>query len=118
MGDLTKDLSRYEFACKCGKCDFDTVDYELAMTLQEIRDYWEKPVVITSGCRCPEYNKTIGSAKSKHMSGTAADFYVPGISPAKMYDWLDHRYYTKFGIGNGKTFTHLDIRKHKARWAY
>ena len=28
MGDLTKNISRYEIACKCG-CGFDTIDIEV-----------------------------------------------------------------------------------------
>ena len=37
MGDLTKNLSRSEFACEC-ECGFDTVDMELALAVQAIAD--------------------------------------------------------------------------------
>ncbi len=82
MGDLTKRLSRSEFACRCG-CGFDTVDHALPYILEEAADYFEDTIIravrvrihINSGCRCPEYNREIGgSEKSQHTLGRAADF--------------------------------------------
>ena len=45
--------------------------------LQPLRDYLGKPVVISSGYRCPELNKAVGGVKnSQHMKGEAADIHV------------------------------------------
>lgn len=42
--------------------------------LQPIRDAYGKPIVVTSGYRCPELNKAVGGvATSEHMKGMAAD---------------------------------------------
>ena len=45
--------------------------------LQPLRDFLGKPVVISSGYRCPELNKAVGGVKnSQHMKGEAADIHV------------------------------------------
>lgn len=45
--------------------------------LQPLRDYLGKPVVISSGYRCPELNKAVGGVRnSQHMKGEAADIHV------------------------------------------
>lgn len=73
MGDMTRNFSKHEFACKCG-CGFDDIDPKLVETLQEIREFWGKPIHITSGCRCAKHNKNVGGkATSPHLKGAAAD---------------------------------------------
>jgi|SRR5690554_3148246 len=55
----------------------DLVDY----ILQPLRDAFDTPVIITSGYRSPLVNKAVGgSPTSQHMTGQAADFYIPGIT--------------------------------------
>ena len=45
--------------------------------LQPLRDYLEKPVVISSGYRSEEVNRMVGGVKgSQHLKGEAADIYV------------------------------------------
>jgi uncharacterized protein YcbK (DUF882 family) len=84
MGDLTKNLSRHEFACQCG-CGFDTVDHDLPGILQEVADHFLEladrntvlrvMIDIKSGNRCEAHNLAEGgSSKSRHMWGRAADF--------------------------------------------
>ena len=63
--------------------------------LQWIRDYFQKPIRITSGWRPNHYNKHIGGAKfSEHRFGNAVDFQVIGISAqtvrASLYPLLNH----------------------------
>lgn len=46
--------------------------------LEEVRAIIGKPMLISSGYRCPELNKAIGGAKkSAHVEGFAADFTCP-----------------------------------------
>lgn len=72
-GNLTKNFSRSEFACKCG-CGFDDVAPELAEMCQTIRDALNQPVRINSGCRCTAHNAKVGGvANSTHTQGKAAD---------------------------------------------
>ena len=45
--------------------------------LQPLRDYLEKPVVISSGYRSEEVNRMVGGVKgSQHLKGEAADIHV------------------------------------------
>ena len=57
--------------------------------LQPLRDWYGKPITITSGYRSPELNKAIkGAANSDHMRGQAVDFTLPIEDYAKVFDWL------------------------------
>jgi len=89
MIKLSKHFTRHEFSCKCG-CGFDTVDAYLIQILESIREYFDKPIIITSGCRCPEYNERVGGAhNSQHKLGRAADFIVADTEPDAVADVLD-----------------------------
>jgi uncharacterized protein YcbK (DUF882 family) len=116
MGDLSANFSRSEFACKCG-CGFQTVDVELLEVITSVREKFRKPVTINSACRCDEHNKKIGgSYGSKHKQGIAADIVVKGVNPDTVYAYLDDMYPTSFGMGKYESFTHIDVRRTKARW--
>lgn len=110
-------FKREEFACKCG-CGFDTVDVDLLPILIDLRSKFKSPVIITSGCRCYEYNRKVGSKySSQHTKGKAADITVKGYSPEQVYDYLTAKYPNKYGFGLYKTFVHVDSRDVKARWS-
>ena len=48
---------------------------EVAKIIQQFRDFYGKPVRISSGFRCPLLNKAVGgSPTSVHMTGYAVDF--------------------------------------------
>jgi hypothetical protein len=56
---------------------------KLCQTLEIVRAALDKPMVISSGYRCPELNKAIGgAANSAHLYGLAADFIVPEFGNA------------------------------------
>ena len=58
--------------------------------LVPIRLNFEKPVVVSSGYRCPKLNKAIGGAKnSDHIYGFAADFTVHGWKNSDVCDWIE-----------------------------
>lgn len=83
MGDLTPNLSRWEFACKCG-CGFDTVDFAVVNAIQGAADrfvtsYGAKRAIVTilSGCRCVHHNGVEkGSRDSQHIYARGADLVV------------------------------------------
>lgn len=115
MGDISNNFSRKEFECQCG-CGYDTVDTELLEMLEEIRMYFDKPVIITSACRCAAHNQAIGgSQKSQHLFGRAADIVVKGVDPAEVQEYLED-YVRPSGLGRYDTFTHIDSRSGFARW--
>lgn len=110
-------FARREFACKCG-CGFDAVDIELLGVLEQLRqDLGNRPVSITSACRCEAHNRKVGGARhSVHKQGKAADIRVKGLLPAQVADYLERTYPGRYGIGRYATFTHIDVRPSPARW--
>ena len=117
MGDLSKHFNRSEFACKCGKCESIAVDYELVQVLEKLRAHCGQPITITSAYRCAKHNKAVGGAtKSKHRLGIAADIQVKNFPPSDIAMYFRNEYPAKYGIGEYKTFTHIDVRKDAARW--
>ena len=78
--DKIKYFKKEEFACPC--CGYNVIDIELVKKLDEIREYYNKPLIITSGCRCQKHNDELpnSSKNSRHITGKAADIRVEGIS--------------------------------------
>ena len=57
--------------------------------LQPVRDYFMKPMIISSGFRCVELNIKIGgSISSQHVQGQAADIEVLEVSNLELSDWI------------------------------
>ena len=116
MGDLSPHFNREEFQCKCG-CGQDVVDAERIVVLEDVREYFNKPITINSGNRCGEYNKSIGgSIHSQHLRSKAADIVVKDVAPAAVYTYLSYQYPNKYGLGSYTTFIHIDVRGGEARW--
>lgn len=117
MGDLSKNLSRYEFACKCG-CGCDTVDIETVQVIQSVCDHFDCRVQINSGCRCKKHNKAVsGSKGSFHVMFRAGDCKFLGPTPDEVNDFLVNEYPDKYGFGVYDTFNHIDTRTGPpARW--
>ena len=116
---LSKNFTSDEFKCKCSnkKCNVSFISNDLVEELQIIRQYFNKPIKINSGYRCPDHNAAVGGVpNSRHTHGTAADIDVIGVSPKEVQDYLKNRHKDKYGIGSYKTFTHIDVREEKARW--
>lgn len=59
------------------------LQYGVDMVLDPLRRLYGKPIVITSGYRCPELNKRVGGvANSWHTQGNAADIHVSSLAEA------------------------------------
>lgn len=114
---ISKHFARSEFACRCG-CGFDTVDIELITVLEDVREKFQTPVIITGPNRCTFYNSTIKGASggSLHTYGKAADIQVRGIQPMEIYQYLDYKYQNKYGLGLYDNRVHIDVRSKRARW--
>lgn len=92
------------------------LDFRLLELLEILRGkIGHKPIIVTSGYRCEEYNKKVGGVpRSYHLLGMAADIKVPGMQPA---DLITHAEEVGFlGLGLYKTFCHLDIRYSLSIW--
>ena len=117
MGDLTKNLSRAEFHCKCGACYMSTVDYELVNVVQAGCDYFDTSVHINSGNRCLAHNKAIGGhPNSYHTKSMAADVVYKDVSPELTASYFRRTYLGRYGIGEYDSFTHIDVQKACKRW--
>lgn len=56
--------------------------------LDPLRELYGKPIIVSSGYRCPALNKALGGSKtSQHMLGLAADITVG--TPAKNKELFD-----------------------------
>lgn len=113
---LSQNFQVKEFACKDGS-DPILIAPELVTILQAIRSHFNKPVVINSAYRTPEYNKKVGgAAQSQHCYGTAADIAISGVSPKDVAAFAENLLSGRGGIGIYAGFTHIDVRETKSRW--
>lgn len=138
MGDLTKNLSRYEFACECG-CGFDTVDYGLVVMIQGAVDHFSREhntpckVEISGPNRCLFQDEKVQreadkkyepySSESTHKDAKGADIkisYLRGewkpVPASDMYKYFDKKYPDSKGLGLYSNRVHVDSRDKKARW--
>lgn len=88
--------------------------------LDDLRDFFKKPININSTYRALPYNRAIGSPDgSMHVKFNAIDFTVSGVAPSvvfkKLLEWRNAGKW-KGGLGKYATFTHIDTRKNNATW--
>lgn len=120
---LSKNFTSREFRCGLGgpcNCTTTLIDSKLVEYLQKIRDYFGAEVEITSGYRCPSYNRSVGGVTgSRHSKGQAADIVVKGVAPRRVAAYAE--YIGVKGIGLYETakdghFVHIDTRDYKSFW--
>ena len=122
MGDLSKNFSRSEFACKGTNCCGHSapVQPELISALQALRNQLNLPLSITSGFRCNRHNESVGgAARSFHTLGMAADVACPEEMTAEDLAQAAETIaaFQQGGIGIYPSWVHLDVRTTgKARW--
>ena len=110
-----KYFKKEEFNCKCG-CGLNNIDIRLVKILDEIREYFGKPCIITSGCRCLNYNVKVGGITgSKHTKGEAADIWINGVDKSallakcKEYVKNGQASYSYTNESNMKRSVHINI---------
>lgn len=108
MGDLRKNISRHEVACKCG-CGQAAADTELLDIVQDVRDHFGSPVHFHCVNRCEEHNKQYGKPTSYHPKGMAADFDIKGVEHTEVYAYLVDKYPQKYGIICYSWGIHVDV---------
>ena len=106
---LSTHFARREFACACG-CGFDTIDAETLRILEAVREHFGRPLIVTSGARCRDYNASVGGARqSQHLVGRAADIKVKDHPAMIVADFIEERF-PDASVGRYLTFTHVDTR--------
>lgn len=118
----TKNFDPKEFRCECGGrycCGFPSYmkPHEL-ITIQAIRDHWGRPITVTCGMRDATYNRKLNGsvANSKHLTGSAIDFYQRGVTDTltnrKMaIRWMKRNLpYLNYAYGNGINSSGYSVR--------
>ena len=107
-----------EFGCPCG-CGFgdkeEHIDSNLINKLNMMRILYGKPMVVTSGARCTEYNASVGGTEnSAHLPHyhtgqcRAVDLLV--TESIQRFSLVSHALGTGIErIGLGSNFLHFDV---------
>lgn len=120
MDAIAKYFTGAELRCKC--CGANGMKQETLSRLDMLREFYGKPIILTSAYRCEEYNKAIGATQT-HASGQAVDISVSGADALKIIQIALSLGFTGFGIkqhGDGR-FIHLDDMQDGPRptiWSY
>jgi uncharacterized protein YcbK (DUF882 family) len=115
--DMIEHFKQSEFACHCGECGStgNEMDLNFVFALDQLRERFGLPMIITSGYRCPAYNESISTTgkDGPHTTGRAADVAVSGeqafhlVQQCSLGGWM-----TGIGINQRgayeKRFIHLD----------
>lgn len=113
---LAKNFRAREFDCHgVGCCSTTPIDEKLVAYLQQIRDHFGKPVILTA-YRCATYNAKVANAapRSYHTFGRAADFHIDGVKCQEIAKYAES--IGILGIGLYDTFVHIDTRESKSFW--
>ena len=118
---LATNFRAREFDCHgVGCCTKTPIDEKLVAYLQQIRDHFQKPVIVTA-YRCTTYNAKVANAASRsyHTFGQAADIHIDSIAPAEIAKYAES--IGVLGIGLYETdkdgyFVHIDTRTSKSFW--
>ena len=105
---LTEGFNLKEFQCPC--CGTVKIDSELVKRLQELRHRIDKPIIITSGYRCPSHNKEVGGVNSSyHTQGLAVDITVENMELEDLLIRAKKVGFRGIGIYRRLRFLHLDL---------
>lgn len=120
-------FARDELECKCG-CGRARMDARFVELLDNLRDNFGGPIVLSSAYRCPEYNAQVSSTGTNgpHTTGKAVDILASGEDAFRI---LDHAFalgdFKGIGIAqkgeHGSRFIHLDTLEKGTRpwvWSY
>ena len=105
-----------EFVCRGVTCCGGTerMDEDFVLRLDDLRKALGKPIIITSGYRCPEHNDAVSSTgrKGPHTTGKAVDIAVYGRDAFTIIRLALERGFTGLGFKqhgpHGQRFMHLD----------
>ena len=88
---------------------------ELLSKVNIIRHAYGKPLIVTSGYRSPEFNKSIGGApRSSHLTGAAIDIAAPHGGEFKQWVLKNIDLFAKLGLymedfNYTKSWCHIQI---------
>ncbi len=115
-----------EFVCHCGCGRADMIPSFMAR-LQRLRGGYARPMIVSSGFRCPEHNARVSPKTGRdgpHTTGHAADFLARGRDVFALTDLAMAVGMTGLGFrqsGNYARFIHCDDLSGPTRpwiWTY
>lgn len=117
--NLSEHFASNEFKCKCG-CGGGNPDVTLIKKLEQLREMLgDKPIIITSGYRCPKHSVAVGGfATDAHTRNIAADIMVNGEKVEHIAECAEKVGFS--GIGIMTNAVHVDVRSssnyHNSHW--
>ena len=106
-------FTREEFACKCGQfCDGYPAEIrrQLVEAAEDVREYFDAPVIVSSGLRCTQHNANVGGvSNSRHLSGKAMDFRVKGKTSAEVLGYVQEHIGVRYAYAIDENYVHMDI---------
>jgi len=98
---------------KCKHCGANQIDPALVLELDELRHRFRKPLLISSGYRCPAHNSKVSKTGlyGPHTTGKAADIAISHGDALALLKLALQMRFTGIGINQkgGGRFLHLDI---------
>lgn len=91
LQELTKSSTalRLRIVNDPGALEIENLKQVCIFILEPVRTHYKIPFSPSSGYRCPNLNKAIGSkSTSQHVKGQAVDFELPGISNFEIASWM------------------------------
>ena len=106
-----------EFRCRCGEyhapyCDgWPALPSRVLLELaDDIRERLGKPAHRSSALRCVQHNRdSAGVATSRHLSGKALDFFVEGVSGAKLLAAVQSDQRCRYAYIIDGQWVHMDV---------
>lgn len=100
-----------EFACPC--CKENLIDFKFVQKLDDLREKFGGPLVVSSGYRCPKHNQEVSTTgeHGPHTTGHAVDFAIRGLDAKDLLEEaMVSTQFTGFGLNQKGTsrFIHLD----------
>jgi len=130
MGDLTRNFSHSEVACKCGRCKGAAkISPDLMVRLQAVRDE-AGPIRVNSGVRCRKHPESKARPTSSHVPADLGDgegrcghaVDIAAVGSGRRFRLLDAALAAGFvRVGIGSSFLHLDNDLSKSQgvaWDY
>lgn len=96
----------------CSHCRDNKMDPAFLEQLDELRHLYGKPLVVTSGYRCPDHNAAVSSTgrTGPHTTGRAADLLVSRADALQLLKLALALGFTGIGVKQhgGSRFLHVD----------
>lgn len=103
-------------------CEVARIEELVAGVLDPLRDWYGRPIYVTSGYRSPALNRAVGgSASSQHLRGEAADITAKSRSENKrLFEFIRHhltfdQLIWEHGGNDGPDWVHVSYKRERQR---